>query len=223
MSNANDVIPMVVIMLVGMVVLDQLYFIWSNGPIGTNVGFKTYDLPEARTFNGYGWGGSQSKQLIAAGMRKKLVIPVYAVGLYVSDSKEKELNKCKSECSNKLSTPASESIGSAIVLKFQMAVGTNKVVNAIVDALPGKSKAYKDALSKFQDVLLSGLGENGAKTGDIVEFVFRGSNEIGVGVRGNVAGWIKNSELRSKLMDIYAGSKSVAPEVPKILKENYYF
>ena len=225
MSSANDVIPIIVIMLVGMVCLYQLYFLWNNHLIADtgSKSFPTYTLPEIRNFNGYGWGGSQNKQLIAAGMRKKLVIPVYAVGLYISDSKDRELKKCKSKCSNKLSTSASESIGSAIVLKFQMSVGTNKVVNAIVDALPGKSKTYKESLNKFQEILLSGLGKDGAKTGDVVEFVFKGSNEIGVGVRGNVIGWIKNSELRSKLMDIYAGSKSVAPDVPKLLKEKYNF
>lgn len=216
---ASDIIPMIVIMLVGMVCLYQL-FLLSGNTSKSSLSFKTYDLPVSRSFQGYGWDRKE-KLLIAAGMRKKLVINVYAVGLYISSSKEKELKKAGKKFNSKLSTSSSESIGSAIVLKFQMNVGTNKVVTAIVDALPGKSRAYKESLSKFQKLLLDGLGSGGAKSGDVVEFIFRGKDEIGVGVRGSVVGYVKSVELRQKLMDVYAGDKSVAPEVNKILKSTF--
>ena len=94
---------------------------------------------------------------------------------------------------------------------------------AIVEALPGVGADYATAVTTFKGLLLNGIGSDGIKNGETIEFVLKGKagNELGVAVKGVLAGWVKSSELRNRLVDVYVGEKAVAPSVKTNLKSRY--
>ena len=94
---------------------------------------------------------------------------------------------------------------------------------AIVDALSGAGSDYETAVTTFKGLLLNGVGSDGIKNGETIEFVLKGKagNELGVAVKGVLAGWVKSSELRNKLVNVYVGENAVAPSVKTNLKSRY--
>jgi hypothetical protein len=219
MMKAIDFIAVVVVIFA----ILHFFFV-KDGPATAQgqLNFKTYGLPPTRSFAPF--GDRRYKTLVSAGMRRKVIIDVYKVGLYVSDAKLKQLEQKKGAFEKTLSESSDSGKASTVVsLEFMRSVGTDKIVDAIISALSGKGKAYQSALEKFRQTLLDAIGANGAAKGDTIDFVLTGrsSNEISVGVNGKSFGSIKNAELRQKLVKIYVGAKSVAPELVDILKKTY--
>ena len=143
-------------------------------------------------------------------------VDVYAVGLYLTSSKDRESGKGWTAKS------LSSGGGATVSLMFARSVGTDKVVNAIVEALSGKGAAYKKELNKFKGVLLEGMGKDGAAKGDVIDFNFNGGASLEIVVRGNSVGTVKSAELKEKLMSVYVNTKkSVAPELVQCLKDRY--
>lgn len=175
---------------------------------------------------------SAALTLSATGMRKKAIlvvaVDVYSVGLYLSEAKDQSL-KDKTTSDIFTSTPSSDEISTGVVLHFVRDVGTNKVVDAIVEALLDSASVqeggdtYKASVSSLQTVLLAAIGEAGMKKDDEIEFSFSGAEgtKIGVSVRDNFVASLDDKLLRKKLGLIYAGADAVAPEVPKILQAKY--
>ena len=75
-----------------------------------------------------------------------------------------------------LSASTHDPISVGISLTFVRSVGTNKVVDAIVEALPGKGDKYKKALHEFEKLLLDGIGKGGVQNNDVIDFVLKGIN-----------------------------------------------
>jgi Chalcone isomerase-like len=97
----------------------------------------------------------------------------------------------------------------AIVLTFARAVGTAKIVDAIVEAL--SDTADKASLSTFKSLLTSSLGPGGGSTGDKIDFVYYGKDLLTISVRGKEVGSITSAELRNNLLGIYLGEKTRVP------------
>ena len=69
-----------------------------------------------------------------------------------------------------------------VSLVFVRSVATAKVVDAIIEALPGESENYKASIRQFKSYLLDGIGSSGVKDNDDIQFAFKGKSESEFGV-----------------------------------------
>jgi len=195
---------------------------------------KRYNLESVRSFGG---SSSTSHLLVGAGMRVKFFLNIYAVGLYVTKNKHKVIQSswAKLGAVDLSTNSGTDDYPIVLLLKFQRAVGTDKVVDALVDALaveaaPSSEKDYSTKLGQFKNTLLGKIGTGGTQTGDEIEFVFPKSNAE-VGVRLLKAGsdaknskfdFVKSKTLRDKLLDVYLSKeKAVAPDLLKSIESVY--
>lgn len=157
----------------------------------------------------------EANKWVASGIRRKnlfvVELDVYKVDIFVNPHAFSEIT---SEQVLKLAEP-SAIIGSqfALTLTFLRSVGTNAIVNAIVEALMGEGDAYKQALSQFKSMLLDAVGTGGVKTADEISFVYDNQDTVAIHVRGKAAGQVASAQLRNNLLDIYIGTKSLVPKL----------
>ena len=180
--------------------------------------FDRLGLPSSRLFPLADKG--RSLELIGAGVRKKFnVISVYSIGMYIDENKKKEL--LSKGALSVLSSPLQSSGGGpslGLLLKFQREVSKDKVVNAIVEQLSLKGrKGYKEALDTFQDFLLKQMGPSMRKN-DLIEFTYQGKAQVCVSVNNKSVECLENNDLRTRLLTVYGGEESVAPELRRILE-----
>lgn len=161
-------------------------------------------------------GGS----LIAAGMRKKFFLDVYAVGLYSKSADSKGIKKVTDF--EKLAEGSSMfGPDSQLVLSFKRAVGAEQMVGGIVDALSGGDAAYKKKLNEFKEVLKKAVGSKGLSPKDEIVFSNNG-DKMEVLVNGKNVGSVSEAkELKKKLMNVYVSASGVSPEVHEILKARF--
>jgi hypothetical protein len=167
----------------------------------------SFSLPVSKSFSG------SKFTLKSAGMRKKFVVNVYSVGLYVSEGKAKELFATKTAAARLDSLAGG---GAALLLQFQRDVDTGKVVDAFMKALAQKSgdKGYDDAKNKLQGILTSAVAKAGRyKKKDSIEFLFDGRSKLGVTVNGGKRQDVDNAHLRKALLSVYLGKNSVTPDL----------
>ena len=173
----------------------------------------------------YGLPATRGKlPLLAAGMRRKFFVDVYAVGLYKGEEsamskgikKVADLEKL-AEVDNLHFTLLGPS--SVFVLVFSRAVGTDQMVGGLVDALSGGNAAYKTTLDSFKSILTKAVGPKGLNIKDEIMFSF-GKDSIKISFNGKDVGTVYDAkELMKKLMMVYVGPNSVAPEIHEILKK----
>ena len=101
----------------------------------------------------------------------------------------------------------------ALELQFLRAVGTKTIVDAIVDALQSDGDAYAQALTRFKTILLDSIGPSGLHSGDQIAFLFDDEEGIQIRVRGVPAGEVMSRRLRHNLLGIYAGEKTLIPDL----------
>jgi hypothetical protein len=101
----------------------------------------------------------------------------------------------------------------ALRLSFLRSVGTNKVVDAIVDALKADGEEYQTALGSFKTILVSNIGPSGIVTNDEIAFVLGTQDALDIRVRGDIVGKIVSHELRANLLAIYIGEKTLVPSL----------
>lgn len=187
--------------------------------------FKTYEMPYLLSQELVG-NDTTMLQLSSAGMRRKNLfvvdVDVYSVGLYLSPEKQVKL---KSNPTGKLiealvSGDVDDAIHLCLVLKFVRDVKSSLVVDAIASALSSKGDSYSHALSSFKSILLKSLGA-GASKGDSIHFYSKSNSSIGIASKNVFGDWIENKELHDRLIAIYLGSASVAPELVDNLKSQY--
>ena len=169
--------------------------------------------------------------LVSAGMRRKnlfvVEVDVYSVGIYLSAQKEKDVSASVVKSNEfKLAEPVKndDGVSVAIVLNFVRDVATNKVVDAIVEALSASAdEVFTSVLGNFKTLLVSGIGAGGVKKNDDNEFSLRGKQgtNFEISYRGKVLGTISSSLLREKIVAIYTGSKPLVPDVITYLKSRF--
>lgn len=205
----------------------------SKFPLAANVESCSDNF--CTTFNDYGYpykkifkavAEQQEKlHLVAAGMRRKslliLEVDVYTVGIFFSDNKDEDMKQAKTL--SEISLPTIDSgISVGVVLHFVRGVSTQKVVDAIVEALTAPGDEYNRQLTQFSEFLLSSIGPNGVKKDDEVLFTFYGvGEELGISFNDNYVGTVLSKEVRAKLLAIYTGEKAVAPAVYETLTKVY--
>lgn len=169
-------------------------------------------------------------KLVGTGIRRKnlvfIDVDVYAIGFYISDKKINDLKKNSkvslSQGINKALGGYADEVQAGIVLKFLRNVETKKIVDAIGDSLSMKqsNKEYLNELESFKLYLTNLVGKSGAKLGDEIEFVFKQKNndEFGISVNKSKIQWLKNSQLRINLIEIYSDNeKCVSLDLVKSL------
>jgi Chalcone isomerase-like len=172
--------------------------------------------------------GGRSYSLISAGMRTKFFLDVYAVGLYMNEdfvSSKKSLIK-KATDFEVLSTAGNKGILSSdatvdvyISLKFARLVAKDQMVGGIVGALTGAKN-----LDSFKDILTKAIGGAGIAISDEIGFAYKGKagNLLDISYNGKLIGTVKDAaDLRKKLLNVYVGPNSVAPEVVSVLKKRF--
>lgn len=199
----------------------------SNGICNND--FKTYDMPSSRDFI-FSSDQAITMELVSAGMRRTKVIfvqvDIYVMGLYITNFKQRQVTDSIKEMKGLdlvRETPDGKPY-LCIVLKFARSVGHSAFVDAIMKALAGSGEDYQKALLLFKNLLISSFESGvhgGIVTGNEIIFGYAGNEEMIVSVKGVVAGVIKNSELRVKLLETYTGANSVTPEVVTVLSARF--
>jgi len=172
------------------------------------IGFDTLGMPTKRPFP---VPKGKPLTLVSAAMRKKFgVVDVYKVGYFIPDSKFSELSKqvkkgdfAKGDC--------------GLVLEFVRGVKADAVVKALVEALKDIDKKVLEA---FQSALLTQMNGSVA-TGDIIEFHLTGKDNVSVRVRDNTPILVKGETLKTRLVGIYTGEKSIVPDMVTILNSKF--
>mmetsp|Transcript_13858 Transcript_13858/g.23115 ORF Transcript_13858/g.23115 Transcript_13858/m.23115 type:complete len:238 (-) Transcript_13858:208-921(-) len=204
------------------------------------VDFKTYNMPTTAHFP-YSAEDSSALDIIAAGMRRKnlfvMEVDVYTVGIYASIAMDTMLKQQRQEQQKTdfSSSSAEEEASFGILLHFVRAVGKNKMVDALVEAMTSPdtdSPQYTAALGEFSNILTTSIKESGMDKGGEIAFTFYGQtgSELAVVLNGQFVGSVGSDggggggggrELRARLAAVYTGTKPVAPEVTTILNVRY--
>lgn len=214
-------------------ILFLLSFLSCNGELTAS---KFLDLPINRQFHDGSGKNIKDLKIIAAGIRSKKIfvaeVQVYKLGLYISQEKDAQILKSLESDPKSVidySSPVPHNsfkkhdINSALVLKFLRGVGTDKVVDAIVDILHDESSSndYKTSLNSFKNILTSCIGSKGTDKNEEIEFVYHDDAGIAIFFKGKFGGSVACKELRKRLIDIYTGPTSITPDVVKCLHERY--
>lgn len=161
--------------------------------------------------------------LVGVGVRVKVIGPikakVYATGIYAPRGQVS--SKCKGiSCKDSNDLAKSKAFSNAfvkssfeknIVLKMARTVGSEKMVDAIADAVKPRMKGKDSgALEKFQSILLNSLGEDGAKNNMVLGFRTSGK-KLSVSINGKHKGDISSSPLCEAFVGVYMDDKSVSP------------
>lgn len=145
--------------------------------------------------------------LVGIGTRKKAILNIYSLGVYVSKPLLKEFPKGR--CGAILDSKSPK----AVQLTFAMGIGPEKIAEA-VSGLKGVDPAI---LKEFHDMLVNGLGGQMRK-GESMSFEWKGLDTISVTARGIRLGTMKNKDLARGVLSLYVGPQSVAPSLLQDLK-----
>ena len=181
--------------------------------------FDKLGLPSTRAFPQFMNGNKL--ELIGAGVRKKFsLVSVYSLGMYVDSKKKKEMaSKGSLSVLSSSGTGSNASLG--FLLKFHREVDKEKVVGAIVEQLTVKGRRhYSEALDMFKIMLLKQIG-NSMKKKDILEFTFRNKALLCLSVNNQPPECVENADLRTRLLNVYAGEQSVVPALREILQTKF--
>ena len=188
-------------------------------------------------------------ELVAAGTKKTYaVIPQYAIGLYLSANKIDKLLNEKTLTNLAVPTGTSKSDKMlpflALKLKFIKNINNNQeFIDPIYDTLyGGKNNDYRKSLENFKLNILKQMGNSnksksnsnsnsesesenenskGIKKGDEMEFLFVGDVQLGISYKGQDPVFVDNSDLRRRLINIFAGEQSICKELPSTLKKTF--
>jgi hypothetical protein len=103
----------------------------------------------------------------------------------------------------------------ALQLTFLRAVETNKIVDAIVEALmsPTDNEDYSKTLASFRAILINNIGSTGVRKDDEIVFIFGDNASIDIEILGSVAGTVKSGGLQHSLLNVYLGEKTIVPSL----------
>ena len=146
--------------------------------------------------------------LSGVGTRKKAIINIYSLGLYVSPQLEKQISKSKNVCK----TVQDSNQPKALQMKFQMGVGPEKIAQSLA-AIEVKTEAGEKAKKKFCDDIMTGIGGK-LKRGESMTLEWKGADTIVSTARGKKVVEAKNEELSAGILALYLDSKkSVSPSL----------
>ena len=151
---------------------------------------------------------AKSMTLIGVGTRKKAILNIYSLGVYVAKPLLQEFTQqhCQALLSNK-KTPR------AVQLTFAMGIGPEK----IAEAVSGLRNVDVTIRQEFHDMLVQGLQGKMLK-GESMTFEWKGLDTISVTARGKKIGTMKHQDLAQGVLSLYVGPQSVSPSLLQDLK-----
>mmetsp|Transcript_3912 Transcript_3912/g.6159 ORF Transcript_3912/g.6159 Transcript_3912/m.6159 type:complete len:225 (-) Transcript_3912:27-701(-) len=178
------------------------------------------EFPKQQSFS----SKSKPMSLVGVGTRKKAIINVYSVGLFVSDAIQKNLGvNNKQQGADICHTIRNSNSAKAVQLIFAMGIGPEKIAEAMTQLPNTVDPAVTTA---FQIMLVQGLGDGKLQKGESMSFEWKngggggggGSDTILVTARGTYIGEMKDKALALGVLDLYLGQKtSVSPSLLKNL------
>eukprot|EP00429_Kryptoperidinium_foliaceum_P069837 CAMPEP_0176060622 /NCGR_PEP_ID=MMETSP0120_2-20121206/30217_1 /TAXON_ID=160619 /ORGANISM="Kryptoperidinium foliaceum, Strain CCMP 1326" /LENGTH=219 /DNA_ID=CAMNT_0017394167 /DNA_START=100 /DNA_END=759 /DNA_ORIENTATION=+ len=165
--------------------------------------------PRKDKATGISFEGMEDKmELMGVGTRKKAILNIYSVGLYVAPKLRKQMDTLTgpARCQSVIDSKASKKVQ----LKFAMGIGPEKIAEAVSGLAGVDSQVRQD----FQTMLIDGMGEGKMKKGETMSFEWKkGLETISVTARGKPIGSMKNKALAQGVLDLYVGPKSVSPSL----------
>ena len=148
--------------------------------------------------------------LLGIGTRKKAIVNIYSVGVYVSNPIQRSISASNSKTKKSVCDTILESKSpKAVKLIFAMGVGPEKIAEA-VSQLSGVKESVQKA---FHDLVLNGMGDGKMKASEFLTFEWKGEDVIAVTVRGKYVGEMKDVSLAKGVLALYVGQKSVSPSL----------
>jgi len=148
--------------------------------------------------------------LLGVGTRKKAILNIYSLGMYVSKPIQKAISeKSPDVCQLILDSKAPR----AVLLSFAMGIGPEKIAEAVSQLAGVDDKVRSD----FHDLVLNGMGDGKMKKSEVMTFEWKGADAIAVTVRGQYVGEMKDPALARGVLSLYVGSKSVSPSLRRDL------
>jgi hypothetical protein len=204
-SSKTDIVFLVVVAVVA-------YWFGVNSQTGSSSGVGTrtdvatgIDFPTTKSFSDAKHKHKPAMSLLGVGTRKKTILNIYSLGLFVSSPIERKLKGVEGAriCSTVLESTSPK----AVQLTFAMGIGPEKIAEAVSQL----SGVDKDVQKEFHDMIVDGLGGGKMQKGESMIFEWKGSDTISVTARGNPIGTMKNKALANGVFELYMGPKSVSP------------
>ncbi len=155
------------------------------------------------------FSSAKKMSLVGVGTRKKAILNIYSIGVYVSKPLLKQFRSGKGRCETILDSKSPK----AVQLTFAMGIGPEKIAEA-VSGLKGVAQSVRQ---EFHDLVVNGLAGQMHK-GESMSFEWKGYDSITVSARGKRIGTMKNKDLAKGVLSLYLGPKSVAPSLLQDLK-----
>ena len=201
----------------------------ASGPASA-VTFNTLGLNQEYTFPTYTEDKTLARtklNLVAAGTKRAYIfMPIYTIGLYLREDKVADLVSTKSLST--LAVPPASSANEhspflALKMTFTKDAHIDDTITPILKSLEGaRNSEYRQAVDLFKNGIYSELTDNNnLKKNDIIEFMYFGPLKLGISVQGQAPVFVTNADLRRRLLNIFAGDKSVCPELPATLHKAY--
>lgn len=159
--------------------------------------------------------------LYGVGTRKKAILNIYSLGLYVSPNLKRQLAAASSSSSDDGSANPCQIImdstaPKAVQLTFVMGIGPERIAEA-VSQLTNVNESVRD---DFYRMIVDGMGKgNKLRKGESMTFEWKNQDTILVTGRDGISlGTMKDKALARGVLNLYVGSKSVSPSLKKDMK-----
>lgn len=192
--------------------------------------------------------GQSGLNLVAEGMRRKnlyvVAVDVYKVGIYLSPAQDSAMMTAVSNGApvNLVNRPRCRASGPdaatmGVALHFVRSVSTKQVVDATIEALTkgvdaatsaAAGESYHKALADMQQQLTQGIGPNGMKTHEEMQFTFflapQGQEYAAMVIKDDFVATLEHPLLVRRLAEVYGDTDpktAIAIGVPQQLTERY--
>ena len=160
--------------------------------------------------------GGKTYQLLGTGLRKKFVIKVYAIGLYVEQAGAKAAYASGAGAGPQ-SFVINGSFGKLAALRFLRDVDKGKIQEAYRESLAGPLAAGGQLAADAQAFV--GLFERDVKQGQEVIIQADEAGKLSVSIGGQRKEGPQNPALARAIWEIWLGAKPIAPDAKKTLVE----
>lgn len=160
--------------------------------------------------------GGKTYQLLGTGLRKKFVIKVYAIGLYVEQAGAKAAYASGAGAGPQ-SFVINGSFGKLAALRFLRDVDKGKIQEAYRESLAGPLAAGGQLATDAQAFV--GLFERDVKQGQEVIIQADEAGKLSVSIGGQRKEGPQNPALAKAIWEIWLGQKPIAPDAKKTLVE----
>lgn len=155
--------------------------------------------------------------LTGAGVRKKAILNVYALGMYTSREAKGSISSLsdfndRKQAIEVLRSEAKENGPTSFVLQMVFKIGSDAMANALGENVGDRHKGDRKYVDELKKLMADGLKGKGAATkGTTFQFDCNGDAGLTVSVDGVERGTVLSRALSDACVDMYLDEKSVCP------------